>query len=306
MKIRLIENSLANAPKVSIGLAVYNGEKYLDEALRSILGQSFEDFELIISDNASTDKTGEICQSYLARDSRIRYHRNATNIGGANNENLTFSLARGEYFRLAAHDDVCAPSLLERLVQALDADSEVVLALSSIRTIDENGEELGIVKRTNATEGSPSQRFCSLTNWGHDCEATYGLIRADIMRKTDLEKNYPDSDRTFLGQLSLYGKFFLVDEVLFYKRLHAQMSTQVYQDWRERMAWFGEASDQQIFLPHWMQFFHYISIITRSPISIGEKVRCYTHMLTVWIIQSNRWRSLGKDVLLAMQKIFHL
>ncbi len=293
-----------NEPKVSIGLAVYNGEKYLDEAIQSILSQTFEDFELVISDNASTDKTDEICKSYLAVDSRIRYHRNETNIGGANNENLTFKLSRGQYFRLAAHDDVCGPDLLKRLVQALDENPQVVLALTSIMRINENGEQIEVVKRENATQGSPSKRFCSLTNRVHDCEATYGLIRSDIMRQTDLQRNYPDSDRTFLCQLSLYGKFYLVDEVLFYKRIHPQMSTQVYKDWRERMAWFGQVSDQQITLPQWMQFIHFMSIISRAPVSFGEKFKCYAHMLTVWMIQSSRWRSLGKDILLAMHKLW--
>ena len=78
---------------MSIGLAVYNGEKYLAEAIESLLAQTFRDFELIISDNASTDGTAEICERYAARDPRIRYSRNTTNIGGANNENLTFSMA---------------------------------------------------------------------------------------------------------------------------------------------------------------------------------------------------------------------
>ena len=101
-----------NPPKVSIGLPVYNGDEFLEKAIESILGQSFTDFELIISDNASTDKTALICQTYAARDARIRYYRNATNIGGANNGNRTFLLAQGQYFRWAAHDDLCAPELI--------------------------------------------------------------------------------------------------------------------------------------------------------------------------------------------------
>ncbi len=270
--------------------------------IRSILAQTFRDFELVISDNASTDSTEEICRSYLARDSRIHYHRNETNIGGANNENLTFKMSIGQYFRLAAHDDICGPDLIKNLVQALDNNPDAVLALSSIMRINEFGERLDVVKRTNATEGSAAKRFSSLTNRVHDCEATYGLIRSDILRQTDLELNYPDSDRTFLCQLSLYGKFVFVDEVLFFKRIHPQMSTQVYTDWRARMAWFGQTSEKEITLPQWMQFFHFMSIISRAPISAGEKIKCYAHMLTVWMIQSSRWRSLGKDILLAAIK----
>src|ERR1035438_9843576 len=93
-------------PRVSIGLPVYNGENYLDPALNSILRQDYSDLELIISDNASTDATGNICREYAAKDPRIRYYRNETNIGASANFNCLVKLARGEYFKWAAHDDV--------------------------------------------------------------------------------------------------------------------------------------------------------------------------------------------------------
>src|SRR5262245_17750978 len=100
------------APTVSVGVPVYNGERYLDKALSSILRQDFEDFELIISDNASTDGTAEICKAYADKDRRIRYHRNTSNIGAAPNYNQTFEMARGEYFKWCAHDDICYPTFL--------------------------------------------------------------------------------------------------------------------------------------------------------------------------------------------------
>src|SRR5215510_10355296 len=112
---------------LSVGLAVYNGEEFLDEAIRSILAQTLTNFELIISDNASTDRTSEICQKYVRIDPRIRYHRNEANIGGANNENQTFRMARGKYFRWAAHDDVLAPTLLARCVEVLEERPDAVL-----------------------------------------------------------------------------------------------------------------------------------------------------------------------------------
>jgi glycosyltransferase involved in cell wall biosynthesis len=84
----------AKTPKISIGLPVRNGEEYLEESIDSILAQTFTDFELIISDNASTDRTEAICRAYAAKDRRIRYYRNPVNIGGANYGNLTFQLAR--------------------------------------------------------------------------------------------------------------------------------------------------------------------------------------------------------------------
>jgi glycosyltransferase involved in cell wall biosynthesis len=285
-------------PKVSIGLAVYNGEKYLKAAVDSILSQTFTDFELIISDNASTDRTEAICRLYAAQDSRIRYSRNQTNIGGANNENLAFKLSCGEYFRWAAHDDVCGPELLAKLVEVLDNDPTVVLAYPQIMKIDENGNHLGIHELNQAQLDTPSARFRDLTGYS-SCEEIYGLIRSEILKKTDLQLNYTDSDRSLLCELSMYGKFKQVNEILFYKRHHPEMSTRVFKDWRQRMAWFGSEFERKITLPHWMQFFHFLRIIDRSNISFGEKIRCYLYM-PVWVVQYLRWRSLIKDLLLAI------
>src|SRR5215472_3946539 len=102
------------APRLSIGLPVYNGEDYLAESLEALLGQSYEDFELIISDNASTDSTADICRRYEKQDSRIRYVRQPRNIGAGPNHNYVVRHARGELFKWAAHDDLYARDLLKR------------------------------------------------------------------------------------------------------------------------------------------------------------------------------------------------
>ena len=126
-------------PRVSIGLPVYNGERFLARAIDSLLAQDFVDFELVISDNASTDGTGEISRDYAARDPRIRYHRNERNIGAVGNFNRTLDLASGEYFKWAAHDDWCAPQFLGRCVEVLDDDPSTVLCFTAmgvaIRTV---------------------------------------------------------------------------------------------------------------------------------------------------------------------------
>src|SRR5258705_13293096 len=130
-------------PSVSVGLPVYNGERYLPEALDATLGQSYEDFELIICDNASTDQTGSICLEYAARDSRIRYFRNETNVGPNPNFNRTLQLARAPLFRWAAHDDVVAPDYLGACVGLLQATPDAVVCQSHVKIIDLNGRELG-------------------------------------------------------------------------------------------------------------------------------------------------------------------
>jgi ADP-heptose:LPS heptosyltransferase/glycosyltransferase involved in cell wall biosynthesis len=287
-------------PKVSIGLAVYNGEPYLTEAIDSILAQTFTDFELIISDNASTDKTEAICRSYAERDPRIRYVRNARNIGGANNENQTFLLARGEYFRWAAHDDVLAPTLLERCVEVLDANPSVVLCHPWVIYIDEDGNETGRFARHRRPDLPTWRLFIDLTRLIGHCEETYGVMRSSALAATGLQRNYTDSDRTLLAHLTLLGGFREIDEYLFSKRFHAQGSTTAFGEWRFRMLWFGDEYAAKINLPHWSQFFHYLAVIRGAPVSVWTKVRCWAFMFTVWIATYRKWRSLGKDLLLAV------
>ena len=287
-------------PKVSIGLAVYNGEDYLSEAIESILNQTFTDFELIISDNASTDRTASICQRYAAQDARVRYHRNKTNIGGANNENLTMTMARGEYFRLAAHDDKLAPELLAQCVDVLDNHPEVVLCYTYIHEIDHTGRirQTSSPRRGMATK--PYRRFRELAFRDHFCEATYGLMRTAVLHQTDLQQNYTDSDRAFLCELALHGPFYVIPEPLFYKRYHQK---NVYVDWRARMAWFNPKWKDTITFPNWLQFFDYLSTIYQSNISLYAKLRCYLIMV-YWLLMNGK--AMIKDLLVAASTILRI
>jgi len=124
------------SPPLTIGLPVYNGQNYVSESLDSLLAQTYTDFELIISDNASTDSTEEICRDYAARDSRIRYVRQPVNIGAAPNHNYLVQAAHGRLFKWAAHDDLFAPKLVERCIEALD-QPEVILAHAYMGIVDE-------------------------------------------------------------------------------------------------------------------------------------------------------------------------
>jgi glycosyltransferase involved in cell wall biosynthesis len=128
-----------STPLVSVGLFVYNGERFIEETLHSILNQTFSDFELIISDNASTDRTGEISQAYARRDSRIRYYRNEKNMGAGWNIRRVYELATGKYYKQAATDDLLEPDFLRRCIEILESDPGCVLAHPKTKEIDENG-----------------------------------------------------------------------------------------------------------------------------------------------------------------------
>jgi glycosyltransferase involved in cell wall biosynthesis len=293
-KIETPKNMTTQNPKVSIGLPVFNGERYLTEAIDSILSQTFTDFEIIISDNASTDRTEEICREYADRDSRIRYHRNATNIGGSRNENLTIQLARGEYFHIGADDDLLAPELLAKCVEVLDNDPSLVLCYSNIFHIDEHGRSLGKIEPEDlATSIEPDERFRDLLK-PHRVDFLYGLIRTDILHKTELEPPYPESDLIFGCELGLYGRFYKIPEYLFYRRTHAEAFTTL--DLDRRMFW-TQPQMQNVpkwLMPFWVQFYghfglfwlelsHLLRIIWRTPLTPRERISCLSH--------SSRWLS---------------
>src|SRR5215831_17134423 len=108
------DTATAGVPVATIGIPVYNGEAYLEEAIRSALAQTADDLEVVISDNASTDRTAEICNDYAQQDSRVRYFRNPRNLGAAPNYNIVLANARGRYFKWLAHDDRISPSYVAK------------------------------------------------------------------------------------------------------------------------------------------------------------------------------------------------
>ena len=185
------EDRTGRLPRVGIGMPVFNGEEYLPQALDALLTQTFTDFELVISDNGSTDGTREICQARATRDRRVRYVRYGENRGAAWNFNNAFELARGAYFKWAAADDICLPELVERCVAVLDARPEVVCCHSRTRKIDRQGEVLDQLpdptdggadllageRRPDASSTSVSRRFADVllhVGWG---ERSFGLMR---------------------------------------------------------------------------------------------------------------------------------
>jgi glycosyltransferase involved in cell wall biosynthesis len=277
-----------SAPKVSIGLPVFNGEKYLTQAIQSILDQTFTDFELIISDNASTDATAQICQEAAARDPRVRYFRQERNLGAAPNHQFTFEEASGEYFKWSAHDDILEPALLERCVEALETRPEVQLAFPLSLIIDEAGEVL----RKHAPYGGrlmssrPSERFCDFVCRQNDCIAIFGLARRRELATTDLITAREESDRHLLAELALRGPWYEIPEYLFQRRQHNEAySHSVAQG--HRMAWWDTTQRDSITFPEWRSIGVYHRLINKTPLSTRERWAC--RRLIVRYLFGPRW-----------------
>jgi glycosyltransferase involved in cell wall biosynthesis len=289
-----------NQPRISVGMPVYNGEPYLKDAINSILNQSFGNFELIISDNGSTDRTEEICRTIAAQDQRVRYYRNDQNFGAGWNFNRVVDLATGEYFRWACHDDICDPRLLEQSVKVLDANPSVILCYPKTLIINEHGQEVKkYVDGFHLRSQKPHKRFSeyhNLVRYGHGCHPLFGLIRTDILRKTACIGAYPSSDLILLGELTLHGEFYEIPEYLFYKRDHPNNSVRAHRAFRDRIAWYDPSKKGKLYLTRWKWFLEYITAIRRAQLSWSEKFFCYLQMAK-WVM----WNSvfLVKDLLKA-------
>jgi len=275
-------------PRVSIGLPVFNGEKFLPDTLDSILTQTYSDFELIISDNASTDKTGQICQDYAAKDQRISYYRNEENIGAAKNYNRVFELSAAEYFKWSAHDDLCASEFLRRCVETLDADASAVLCHPRTKIIDEHGAAVrDLYTNANLSSPKPHKRFLASV-FSPTPVQVLGVMRANILKKTRLIGNFSSSDRILAGELALRGRFCDIPEYLLFYREHAEQSWGTkYPSRHAREAWFDPTRAHKITFPHWRLLLEHLSSIRRVPLNWYEKSLCYVY-LGRWAIRTRR------------------
>jgi len=265
---------------ISVGMPVFNGERYLESAIRSILGQTFPDFELIISDNASTDRTAQICRDFAAQDDRIVYTRNSQNIGAARNYNAVFALAAGRYFRWANADDVSARTLHAACMKVLDDNPDAVLCYGKTQLIDSDGRFLqDYADNLDLPQARPSERFRRFFESVGLTNAIYGLMRTSAMKRTALmgTGRLPAADIPFMAELVLHGKFLELPETLFFRRMHASASSGDRTDQvRQTEFWSGQRGS--FTLPAWR--FHWAKIrgIARAPVQLSEKARLMLHV----------------------------
>src|SRR3972149_516187 len=276
-------------PRVSIGLPVYNAERYLRHSVGSVLGQTFGDFELGISDNASTDATYEICSEYAPMDDRIRLYRNEKNFGAAENFNRVFNLSRAEYFKWIAYDDVCAPVFLERCLEVLESRPDVALCYPKTVLIDENGSEMMKYEdRLHMPYERPHRRLRHFLTKVNLANPVFGLIRSDVLKETQLLGKYFGADYVLLMEICLRGKFFEIPEHLFLRRDHARNSRRLP---RNEIAVWWDSSHRGVykFIQSRLVSEQFLAI-SRTGLGWYEKGLC-TAQIARWI--ARQWRAKG-------------
>lgn len=210
-----------DSPIVSIGLPTLDGERYLARALESLLAQDHADLEIVVSDNASSDRTPDIVREFRERDPRVRLERLDRRVSAAQNFNRVFARTSGPFFMWAADDDLWAPSYVSRCLAALEARPDAVMASTGLRFIDPDGAvmEADYARYDNPDLSSPSQvervrRLLRRGGWYQ----VYGLARRDALARTRLFQDVYGPDVVLVLELALLGPILRIPDPLFWYR----------------------------------------------------------------------------------------
>jgi glycosyltransferase involved in cell wall biosynthesis len=273
-----------SVPPLTIGLPVYNGERFLRDGLASILSQTFGDFVLVVSDNASTDTTVEIVEEHAAQDERIVLLRNEVNRGAAWNYNRVFAECRSPYFKWAAADDMLAPTCVERSLAVLDASPPtVVLAYPLTQILDAEGSLVGaFADNLAAPPGAPPHvRLRHVVRNVVFGNVVFAVLRAEALRRTRLHGNFPAADWVLLADLALAGEFREVPEPLFFRRLHeggahsANTTPEALAQWYDVARRPARSQSVDLFRQH-------LGVIRHAQLSSSERALTYAAFVATW------------------------
>jgi len=291
----------SQTPLVSIGLPVYNGENFVVEAIKCVLSQTLSDWELIISDNASTDRTVSICREFAERDSRIRVYEQARNRGVANNFNTVFQLSHGRYFKWITHDDLFGPDFIESCVEELEKDDGTVLVFPRLVRVDAGGQRLAgqltaDLSIVGPTPESRVSQLMRLESQGTDIFwSQFGLMRRNIMEETQLMGLYNGSDQTLLMEIALRGNSKQLGKESFLRREHPAAATMRTGWTTKERALFVNADDRRRFVfPYCRMLKEHLARITTGPISPQGKLQCAAAVLVRF---ARQWKYFAHEII---------
>jgi glycosyltransferase involved in cell wall biosynthesis len=286
----------SSGPLVSIGLPTYNGAKFLHDTLDSLLTQDLDDFELVISDNGSTDETEAICRE-VSQDPRVQYERSPMNRGAAWNYNQVLARARGRYFKWAADDDLCEPSFLSRCVGELDASPRAVIAWPRTILIDDAGNELDRPDDSNLDlrHTDPVARLSRLLDNRFEWHPVFGVIRTDVLKHTAGIGAFVLADAALLAELALVGEFHQVPEPLFLRRYHEGRSLMANASFRAHAAWYDPSnSRRRAVLPNAHLVRELLHRTRTADLPTRDRARASLAVLRHWGLP--HWRHIGGEV----------
>ena len=291
--------------KVIIGLPVYNGQKYLRAAIESHLSQSFGDFDLVISDNGSTDATPEICADYASKDKRIKYLRSDENRGILWNHRRVLDAieSSNQYFRWAGADDIMGPGLLDAMVEVLNARPEVEAVMPDTKNIDDRGEIIGSMARVLDLQSSDAfERAHDVLVANYQHVIAYGLHRVSTLRLMRTRPDYPGWDAVFAWELALRGQMAQPAGPVLFRRFHAGSISHV-KTAKEMRKWVEPTSKAGMSFPHWKWAYERARALFACPLSTRDRLRIGT-----FLARATLWQrvSLVRDVTQAARRTLRL
>jgi glycosyltransferase involved in cell wall biosynthesis len=267
---------MSGTPLVTIGLPVYNSERFVRQSLDSLLAQTYSDFVLIINDNASLDSTGDICRSYAAADSRVQYHRNDVNIGNPRNFNRVAELTSTKYLKWSTADDFWAPTFLERAMEVMERDPSVALCYPKAYLVDAAGEiQSEYDDVLHLVQDDPVERYLALTQRIALAHQHLGVIRMSCLRQTHMLGTHVASDINLLAELSLYGKFYELPERLFSRRFHKDSGSWIKGNAAHDARTYHASGMSRATLKSWRSHLRFLASIRTSPLPMKSKMRLY-------------------------------
>ncbi len=278
-------------PTVSVAIPVFNGADFLADAIELVLNQTFDDLELIICDNASTDGTPEICRKYQSRDRRVRYFRNERNLGAVPNFNRAVAHARGSYFKWLAHDDRLAPSYLAVTTAVLQARPDAVLCNTVVNYINSSGNRIAVYDpgMNAADRAEPARRFAAMILCSHSCVDFFGLIRRAAI-PGELAA-FHGADRAFLAHLALRGRLVELPEPLVEMREHRGRYTRSCATASARLTWHDTSLRGRLNFPTWRLFAAYLRMVRSERLSPRQRALCWGALGRWWIRNWNAVRT---------------
>ena len=316
MRVMSNDSSNQSPPRVTIGVPVYNGEKFIRATIDSLLAQTFADFELIISDNASTDGTEAICREYVAKDARVRYIRNPRNLGPSANYNVPLDASRADYFKWNAADDVCGPDFLKSCVEALDANPDAVLAYPKTKVIDGEGHFVRDYDyELELDDPRPHVRLLRLATVDHrrhGAHEMFGIMRREKLVLAGKKRCHVRADSVVLARMALLGRFVRVDSFQFFNRDHNARSSKYLarkavrpHSWLSghfgvgtlpSAEWWDPSLKGKIVFPDWRVMSEYFLAVSEMPLSASERRQCRLALMGYVVKHTPK---LARDLLIA-------
>ena len=267
-------DSHVSRPTLCVGMPVFNGAKFLTEALQSIVDQDFDSFEVLISDNCSTDATASICERFMKIDPRIRYHRNASNIGAPRNYNLVLRKSQTTYFKWASASDICSPSMFSQCIAALERHPQAILAFPQTHFFTNDiSDSTAYEQDRELTQMSAYERFKDvLENLGFNNIINGVFRRSALSMARPQNPSFYSSDLVLMAELALRGHFVVASDAHFYRRMSPEATANMRNPEELREHWTPGKHGARRF-QQWRYWFGMLDAVLRASPGLGDAAR---------------------------------